>query len=462
MKRMFPARQLFNRRLLNRQLFNRMLLALSLALLAAGCASVQVSGPKAHVRSAAVAEAAQRAAQDATLAGQARRDNADAISRLLATLDDATLAKEAAATPAEEPLYNFLGRALIARGLPLPHPFARGDWRFDAGDRPPADRDGYRPPQHLAVLLPLTGGLAVAASPVRDGFLAAYYGESRRRPELRFYDTAGGVQAAYDKAVAEGNDFVVGPLGRDEVTTLFSRASLPVPVLALNRGEARPPAGNASFALSPEDEGIAAADSLYDNGARHVLLVAGGEDAQRRAMDAFRETFAARGGAIAGVANEATPDFAAFAAKPGGVDAVFIALKGSSARAVVPRLALAGLAMVPKLATSQIVSGTGKDAGDAALDGIRYPTEAWGVGGAPGLPPQATVAANLPTARGAAAKLFAFGYDAWRVCAWLEYLATANGAELPGATGTLRIDGFGNVLRTPAWAVFHADANAGG
>lgn len=441
MKRMFPT---------------RMLLVMLLALFAAGCASVQVSGPARHVRSATAAEAAQRAAQDATLAGQARRDNADAISRLLATLDDAALAKEAAATPAEDPLYNFLGRTLIARGLPLPHPFARGNWRFDAGDRPPADRDGYRPPQRLAVLLPLTGSLAVAASPVRDGFLAAYYGESRRRPELHFYDTAGGVQAAYDKAVAEGNDFVVGPLGRDEVTALFSRASLPVPVLALNRGESRPPAGNASFSLSPEDEGAAAADSLYDSGARHVLVIAGGEDIQRRAADAFRETFAARGGGLAGNANEATPDFATFAAKPGGVDAVFIALKGSSARTVMPRLALAGLAMMPKIATSQIVSGTGKDAGDAALDGIRYPTEAWG---APGLPSASSLAANLPTARGAAAKLFAFGVDAWRVCAWLEYLATASGAELPGATGMLRIDGFGNVLRTPAWAVFHAGAN---
>jgi outer membrane PBP1 activator LpoA protein len=205
--------------------------------------------------------------------------------------------------------------------------------------------------------------------------------------------------------------------------------------------------------------GAAAADNLYDNGARRVLVVAGGEDIQRRAADAFRESFAARGGSIAGVANEATPDFAAFAAKPGGVDAVFIAIKGGSARAVMTRLALAGLAMVPKIATSQIVSGTGKDAGDAALEGIRYPTEAWGAGGAPGLPPASVVAADLPTARGAAAKLFAFGYDAWRVCAWLEYLATANGAELPGATGMLRIDGFGNVLRTPAWTVFHAGAN---
>ena len=443
---------------MKRTILTGMFLAMLLPLFAAGCASVQVSAPKAHVRSPAMAEAAQRAAQDASLSGQARRDNAEAISRLLATLDDAALAREAAATPAGEPLYNFLGRALIARGLPLPHPFARGDWRFDAGDRPPADRDGYRPPQRLAVLLPLTGSLAVAASPVRDGFLAAYYGESRRRPELRFYDTAGGVQAAYDRAVAEGNDFVVGPLGRDEVTTLFARGTLPVPVLALNHGESRAPAGNASFSLSPEDEGSAAADSLYDGGARHVLVVAGSEDSQRRAAEAFRENFAARGGSVAGTANEATPDFAAIVARPGGVDAVFIALKGASARAMMPRLAAAGLALAPKVATSQIVSGTGKDPGDAALDGIRYPTEAWGVSGAPGLPPEATVAASLPTARGAAARLFAFGYDAWRVCAWLEYLATADGAQLPGATGTLRIDGFGNVLRTPAWAVFHAGA----
>ena len=445
-----------NRMLLTRMFPTRMLLALLLALLAAGCASVQVSGPKSHARSAVAVQAAQLAAQDASLTGQARQGNAEAIARLLATLDDATLARDAAATPASDPLYNFLGRALIARGLPLPHPFARGDWRFAAGDRPPADSDGYRPPQRLAVLLPLTGSLAVAAAPVRDGFLAAYYGETRRRPEVRFYDTATGVSAAYDKAVAEGNDFMVGPLGREEVTTLFARGALPVPVLALNRGESRPPSGNASFALSPEDEGIAAADSLYDGGARHVLVIAGGEDSLRRAADAFRETFAARGGNIAGVANEATSDFAGIVAKPGGVDAVFIALKGSSARAVMPRLALAGLAMVPKLATSQIVSGTGKDAGDAALDGIRYPSEAWGV---PGMPSAASLAASLPTARGAAAKLFAFGYDAWRVSAWLEYLATAPGAALPGATGTLRLDGFGNVLRTPAWTVFRAGAN---
>ena len=62
--------------------------------------------------------------------------------------------------------------------------------------------------------------LATAAAPVRDGLLAGYYGERRRRPEIQFYDTAGtaaGATAAYARATAEAADFVVGPLGRDVV-----------------------------------------------------------------------------------------------------------------------------------------------------------------------------------------------------------------------------------------------------
>ena len=88
------------------------------------------------------------------------------------------------------------------------------------------------------MLLPLSGQLATAAAPVRDGLLAGYYGENRQRPEVVFYDTAGtpaGAVAAYARAVSEGSDFVVGPLGRDEVTAVYRESALNVPGLALNR-----------------------------------------------------------------------------------------------------------------------------------------------------------------------------------------------------------------------------------
>ena len=428
---------------MKRTLFTRMLLAMLLALFAAGCASVQVSGPAKHVRSPAMAEAAQRATQDASLAGQARRDNTDAISRLLATLDDAALAREAAATPAEEPLYNFLGRAQIARGLPLPHPFASGDWRFDAGDRPAADRDGYRPPMKLALLLPLSGGQAGAAAAVRDGFLTGYYGEARRRPELRFYDTAAGAGTAYARAVAEGNDFVVGPLGRDEVDAVFADDTPQVPLLALNRGNRTPPPGSAAFSLSPEDEGISIAQYLIQRGAKHVLVYSGGEDAQRRSAGAAKAQLERRGVQV-------TEDIAAAQ----GVDALLLAAKAPQVRALLPRLALAGISATTRVATSQITSGTGKPADDMALDGIVFPTETWSARGVDGLPSQASAAARVDTAKGPAARLFAFGFDAWRVTAYLERLALSANAEIAGATGRLSLDGFGNLLRQPSWSRF--------
>src|SRR5690606_32301802 len=69
-------------------------------------------------------------------------------------------------------------------------------WAFGADRAGPGDGDGYRPPRRLAVLLPMTGPLATAAGPVRDGLLAAYYGERRDRPELVFYDTGGTISGA--------------------------------------------------------------------------------------------------------------------------------------------------------------------------------------------------------------------------------------------------------------------------
>ena len=56
---------------------------------------------------------------------------------------------------------------------------------------------------------------------------------------------------------------------------------------------------------------------------------------------------------------------------------------------------------------------------------------------------------------GGAAKLFAFGHDAWLITAYLERLATRADGQIQGATGGLRLDGFGNIVRTPAWSTFN-------
>ena len=301
-----------------------------------------------------------------------------------------------------------------------------------------------------APVLPLTGSQAAAASAVRDGFLTGYYGESRRRPEVRFYDTASGAPAAYARAVAEGNDFVVGPLGRDEVDAVFARDQLPVPLLALNRGNRTPPPGSAGFSLSPEDEGISLAQYLIERGASRVLIVGAGEDAQRRSAEAAKAQLERRGVQVVGSVGLGTN----LATLAQDADAVLLAMKGSQARALAPQLAGAGSGRRILVATSQITSGTGKPAEDVALDGIAYPTERWNTRGVQGLPAQASAAARLDTAKGPAARLFAFGFDAWLVTAYLERLALSNNADIAGATGRLSLDGFGNVLARPAWSRF--------
>lgn len=411
-----------------------------------------------------IAQASALAGNHDTLSGQAKLDNGREIERIVAGLDNATLSTEAAVLRDGDPLYNFIGRELLRRGLTLPRPFDReGSWRFNAGSRPPADRDGYRPPRKLAVLLPLSGAMATAASPVRDGLLAGYYGEHRQKPEIVFYDTSGtpaGAVAAYRKASSEGADYVVGPLGRDEVGALFKEPELGVPMLALNRGPAAPPSGNASFALAPEDDGIAAAEYLLSRNARRVLVLVGSDDGMRRSATAFREHFASRGGTVVetlSIAEKPADSTAALQAatqKEGGVDAVFLALKGGQARALASQLGASGLIAKPRVATAQLLSGTGKADQDKLLDGIAFPTETWSVQGIAGLPSAESTGGILSTARGPAAKLFAFGYDAWLLTAYLERLAGDANNKVDGATGDLRIDGFGNIVRSPAWSTF--------
>ena len=406
--------------------------------------------------------ALERARADAGLDPTQRSSNQQAIVRTLARLDDASLANQAAALPVGEPLYNFAGRALISRGLPLPRAFDRGEqWGPDTSKRPPADADGYRPPLKLAVLLPLTGKLATAAAPVRDGLLTGYYAENRRRPEIDFFDTSGtaaGANAAYDKAIAAGADYVVGPLSRDEVSALYARPQLQVPLLALNRpsdGKA-PPLGSAGFSLAPEDDGIIAAEYLLAHEHRNVLVIGSNDDSGQRTVQAFEQRFSERGGQIAGsVSVAANPgDISAKLQAYGNADAVLLAVRGSTARQLAPQLALAGLGGRSLVGTSQLILGTGKANDDVVLDGIVFPTESWSQHGLRGLPDANTVAASLPSARGAAARLFAFGHDAWTITAYLEKLANGSDGGLPGATGVLHLDGFGNILRTPAWSTF--------
>ena len=326
---------------------------------------------------------------------------------------------------------------------------------------------GYAMPGKVALLLPATGPVAVAGAAVRDGFFTAYFhapATQEQRPAITVYDTGGtanGSVAAYKQAVADGAALVVGPLGRDAVGALFAQGHLPVPVLALNhpQGGTPTPAGSYEFALLPEAEGAQLAAHMITLGLHAAIVFRGNDDTASRTFDAFKTQFESLGGQVANdiVLKPGSVDFAgqiqAALAGSGAQTGIAALLRPAQARLLLPQLRLAR-STLPVFSTSMVYSGDENATADADLDGLRFCDEPWLYDAQAGLPDRATLASQLATAGGPAARLFAFGMDAYALIPYLGWLRANPGSYVPGASGQLTMDASGHVQRTPIWVEF--------
>lgn len=326
---------------------------------------------------------------------------------------------------------------------------------------------GFAMPAHVALLLPATGPVAVASAAVRDGFFTAYFhtpAVQEQRPSIKVYDTGGtadGALAAYRQAVSDGASLVVGPLSRGAVGALFSQASLPVPVLALNHAEGNQsvPANSAEFALLPEAEGAQLAAHMVTAGLHAAIVFRGDDDTAQRAFTAFKVEFESLGGKVANdiVLQPGAVDFQgqiqAALAGSGGETGIVALLRPTQARLLLPQLRLAR-STLPVFSTSMVYSGDENATADNDLDGVQFCDEPWLYDAQAGLPNHATLASQLSTAGGPAARLFAFGMDAYALMPYLGWLRSHPGSYLAGATGQLTMDAFGHVQRTPIWVQF--------
>lgn len=335
---------------------------------------------------------------------------------------------------------------------------------------------------HVAVLLPLSGRNASAGAQVRDGLLAAYYAEPpEARIPLRFYDTgAESVEAALNAATRAGAAFAIGPLTRDEVTAAADAAPA-LPLLALNflpvdRGNL--PTRFFQFGLSPEDEARAVARRALTEGKRRAIVFAPSGDWAERVVRAFREEFAA-GGVILDTQIIASPKDAAAAIQSslriddskarhqrvqrvlgttlafqprrrGDVDLLFTPAPSAFARQLRPQLQFFFAGDIPTFATSDLWDPAAGAQNE--LDGVMLPDMPWIVQrdteALARLRNEAADAfGNEIPARG---RLFALGFDAWR----LQTLLRGNGiaGSVDGLTGQLAQDAARRVHRTLEWA----------
>lgn len=418
------------------------------------------------------AAARTRAVLDRTLEGADRENNRREIVDTLAALDAASLKQRGAELPPNDLLRPWIERALRKQGQALPLALQRpsrpvGTLQQDGSDR--WSREGYRPSRRVALLLPSSGALKNAAAAVRDGFFAAWFNDSQsgtERGEVQIYDSgqsATDALAAYQRAVQDGAERVVGPLTRDAVSLLFEQGRLPVPVLALNQADngATPPPGSVAFGLLPDTEGAQAAERLVSQGIREAAVIAATDDWAERAALAFRAQFESLGGAVIGEGRikEGEVNYASLIRQSVGAFAnassagVFISMRPQQARLLMPQLKLAGV-NVPVLATSHVYSGSLNVGLDRDLDGLEFCDAPWLFDASAGLPPRDQMLRSIDSARGNGARLFALGLDAYALMPYMDWLGTHPDSYLPGATGQLASDSFGRVHRLLTWVRF--------
>jgi len=120
---------------------------------------------------------------------------------------------------------------------------------------------------------------------------------------------------------------------------------------------------------------------------------------------------------------------------------------------LLPQLKLARVSL-PVIGTSHIYAGTDDASANRDLEGVEFCDAPWLFDVQPGLPNHGDIAAQLPAARGALARLFAFGMDAWNLAPYVDWLRAHPGSYLPGASGQLTSDQFGRIRRVLVWAKF--------
>jgi outer membrane PBP1 activator LpoA protein len=334
---------------------------------------------------------------------------------------------------------------------------------------------------HVALLLPLTGRTSAPAAQIRDGFMTAYYEvPAATRPRLRVYDTATtSIADTVAQAQTAGATFIVGPLTREEVVAAGELMTTRPPILALNFLPAdRPtPERYYQFALSPEDDARAVARYIGATGkARGVVLTPEGDWGTRVAA-AFDEELRAAGGYLLGQASFGTTsrnDFSDSIMKVLRTDDsrtrqqriqatigqkldfeprrrpdiqfIFAPSQPGAARQLRPQLRFHLAGDIPTYTLGDAYEP--HPTANQEIDGVMFPDMPWMLGddGLPGdVREEARQAFGDVKNRG---RLFAFGYDAFRIATSLQRGAPINPQ---GLTGTLSIDAQGRVRRELQW-----------
>ncbi len=285
---------------------------------------------------------------------------------------------------------------------------------------------------------------------------------------MNVVDTSGGnVVALYQQAVANGANFIVGPLTKPDVQAIAAQGQLSVPTVALNTldNATKPVANLYQFGLSPQDEAQQVATRAKKDGHSRALVITPAGNWGNDVAKAFAQQWQQLGGSIAGnytyssqqnmttVVSHAlgatTPnDKGAAPQARSDVDMIFLVAFPPQARQIKPLLTYYA-ANIPVYALSLIYGGVPSPQ-DHDLDGILFTDMPWVLG--PDTSVWSQIRTNIqtlwPDSYNRSPRLYALGIDAYHLTYTLNRLSSG----IDGATGKLTLDGNQRIHRQLEWA----------
>ena len=339
----------------------------------------------------------------------------------------------------------------------------------------------------VALLLPLQDDYRIPSQTFLDGFMAAYYQlfeqSNTEPPNIRLHDTSNQtIQQAYENAIAEGAEMVIGGLRESEAQSLMQLPIMPVPTISLNRldrVDTQQPVNLVQFGNSPADEMTQIADLAWRKGHRNAIVIAPDNNWGVQATRSFDTYWRQKGGQLLGQVSYpmTIKDFTQFL-KPSlqidlsedrGVDLKrfvnsrliytprrrqdidFIVALGYplNARQIKPALEFLYAADLPVYSISKIYNGVEQAGLDRDLSGIQFTAMPWT------LPGQlAKELRSDETMHTAYRQLYALGYDTFLVHRNLDKLSSVTQSPLFGAMGVLSLSQ-GVIKRTGRWGEFN-------
>lgn len=341
----------------------------------------------------------------------------------------------------------------------------------------------------VAVLLPLSGPMQELGESVLEGILIQFYSlPSLGASELMILDTAGDpetARSAFDQAIANGADRVIGPLTRPEVDRILEQGIV-VPTLFLNRPSLRMALPFSALALAPEEDARVAATRALDAGDHHAIMLLPAGEFGDRVGSSFRRHFESGGGRVLAEyrVDPAAEDINERVGAALGIEesrqrirrtqrvlrldleadpqirpelqTILLAGGARDLRMLVPHLHYHRASHLRLLATSHAYEGFPQPARDGDLGGIEFPDAPIlhrnvlaGQAGAQHIPepPEDMQSRWL--------RFAALGMDAMTATWMLSQMQTATHLQVQGAAGTWRLRPFtGLWVREPVWMEF--------